>query len=511
MKPSTSHFDLDALAAKLPIVPLALFLSCLFSLVVILQNPLLNDDAYKYLRAAEIFSTDGALAVLESFGWYNYSLMIALADRVLPGGAIVAAHTLNTALYALLTYTFLLLVRELRDTPRTRMFAAVCILVLPLTNEMRYFLIRDIGFAALALLSLVWLIRHNRTGDTRMAFYWSITLVAACVFRLEGLMLFALAPWSLLLPDASTPMKERAERCGRLVGILAAVVVSVLLVALLAGYSLPELIGYAYRWYIPLLADLSTLLNGTAANVGSALFPPNDFPGSGSTGLALVITLFGYGLALLMNVAEALSYVLVLLLLAPLVLQIPSTPHPQARRALQAYIGIAALELLLFILIMHFTTQRYATLLVLLLLTQAPLVLDELYARARTSGKLLRSFHACFFLFTIYFVGDSLISFGHSQQHVEAGIAWTRTQLPAGAQLKTNNFAIAYHSGHVVDYDQTQRDTASVIAASSPGDYLALEFDRDDDTSAVDTSPAFEALQNFSNERTDELRIYLRH
>jgi hypothetical protein len=501
--------DLDTVAARLPVLSLALVLSCLFSLIVILQNPLLNDDAYGYLRAAEMFNADGARVVLESFAWPHYSFLIGLADRLLPGSLIVAAHVLNTALYALLTYAFLLLVRELRDTARTRLFAAICILLLPLTNEMRYFLIRDIGFWAFALLSLVFLIRHNRSGNTRMAFYWSVTACAASAFRLEGLLLLALAPWSLLVRDPSIPAKERAERCGRLVGILAAVILSVMLVAMLAGFSLPELIAYAYRWYFMRLNDMEGLLDRTAANVGTALFTPDNFPGSGNAGMALVIALFGYCLALAMNLVNALSGPVVLLLFAGRLFPSPVAPPLQTRRAVNTYITITTLALLVFVVIMHFLTQRYATLLALLIFAQAPLALDELYTRARSSENLYKTFHLYFFTLSFYFLADSLVSFGHSQRHVEDGIAWTRAELPENRQMKTNNFAIAYHSGKVSDYDKTVRDTASVVAASTSGDYLVLEVDNDDDGNALDTNPALVPLQRFVNERNDEVRVYL--
>ena len=509
MKSPTQHIDLSAVAARVPLTPLALILSCLFSLIVILQNPLLNDDAYKYLRAAELFNTEGVLAVLESVSWPYYAFLIALADKVLPGGPIVAAHVLNTALYALLTYAFLLLVRELRDTPRIRLFAAVCILAFPLTNEMRFFLIRDTGFWAFALLSLVWLIRHNRSGDTRMALWWSITLVLACVFRIEGMLLLAFAPWSLLLPDAAIPLKERAERCGRLVGILAAVALSVLLVAMLAGLNLPSLIGFAYRWYLPLLGDLTTLLNGAANGVGAALFTPDNFPGSDNTALALAIALFAYALALLFNLVEALSPPLAILLLAGHFFSLWITPPTQARRALNTYAMAMLLALILFMLMMHFTTQRYATLLALLLLAQVPLVLDELYTRTQSSEKRSRYFHIGFIVLVFYYLVDSLFSFGHSHRHIEDAIAWTREQLPAGAQMKTNNFAIGYHSGHVRNYDQIVRDAALVIGDTHTGDYLVLELDDDADTSALDTDPRFVRLQHFVNERDDQVLVYL--
>ncbi len=509
MKSSSPHIDLSAVAAKLPLTPLAVLLSCVFSLAVILQHPLLNDDAYKYLRAAELFNSDGARAVLESFEWFNYAILIALVDKVLPGGAIAAAHTLDTALYALLTYAFMLLVRELRDTPLVRLFAAACILALPLTNEMRFFLIRDAGYWAFALLSLVFLIRHNRDGAPKMAFYWSITLLAACVFRLEGLLLLALAPLSLLLPDTMLSLQERANRCGRLVGILAAVVLSVLLVSMLAGISLPDLIGYAYRHYLPRLSNLPALLGGTAGDVGAALFTPDNYPGSDNTGLTLATALFGYCLALIMTLVEALSLPFVILLLAGRFFPRPFLPPVQARRALGTYVAVTAASLLLFILIMHFMTQRYVTLLALLLLTQAPLLLDDLHARVESSPGQLRHFYIGVVAIGFFFLIDSLVSFGYSNRHIEDGIAWTRERLPEGAQLRTNNFAIAYHSGRIPDYELTVRDAAQVAADSNPGDYLLLEVDRGAALDVIDSDPALVPLQRFTNERDDAVLVYL--
>jgi hypothetical protein len=107
----------------------------------------------------------------------------------------------------------------------------------------------------------------------------------------------------------------------------------------------------------------------------------------------------------------------------------------------------------------------------------------------------------------LYYVVDSLISFGYSQRHVEEGIAWARAELPAGTQLKTNNFAIAYRSGHVTDYHLTQRDAAAVIASAESGEVLVLEVDRGRGD-FIDAYPQVEELQRFANERGDEVRVY---
>ncbi|HEY0960735.1 MAG TPA: hypothetical protein VGE69_00070 [Pseudomonadales bacterium] len=501
---TTSHrFDLTTFAARLPIVPLSIFLSCLFSLVVILQNPLLNDDAYGYLRAAEVFNTDGARAVLESFGWYHYSILIALLDHVVPGDLVVAAHVFNTALYALLTYAFLMLSRELRATPRAQFFAALCILVLPLTNEMRYFLIRDTGFWAFAILSLVYLVRFTRSGEPRRAAQWSFALAVATAFRLEALLLMALVPWTLLL-DPAMPLQVRAQRCGQLVGVLAALVAAILVVSLLAGISLPELIAYAYRWYLPLLAELPELLKAMAGDVGAALFTPDNYPGSDHTAIGVIVALFAYALALVMNLMNALSLPLALILVSAWLSVGRPALEPSAGRMLRAYIAVAAFALLLFVVIMQFLTQRYATLLTLLVLALLPPALDDLYGRVRNP----RRFFGWLGFLVFYYVVDSLVSFGYSQTHVEEGIAWARAELPAGTDVKTNNFAIAYRSGHVTEYHVTQRDAEAVAASSASGDVLILEVDHDRSVSFVDTNPALLELARFVNERGDEVRIY---
>jgi hypothetical protein len=502
--PPARQHRIDAL----PVLPVAVVLSCLFSLLVILQNPLLNNDAYLYLRAAEVFNASGALAVLETYGWFNYSFLIALFDQVLPGGPIAAAHMLNTACYALLTWSFIRLSRELRAAPRVQLFAALCILAFPLTNEMRYFLIRDTGFWAFALLSLVLLLRFRSGGQLRMAVGWCLALCVAIAFRLEGLLLMMLAPLSLLLPDGVLALPERARRFTHLLGVLVAVLAGVLVLTLAAGVSLIELIAFAYRWYLPQLADLFTHLTTSATGVNATLFTAEGAAGSDNVALGVIVVLFGDALTLLLNVVNALSVPVVVLMLATR-WRLGAVTLPQGGyRVLQAYIGSSMLALVLFVLIMHFMTQRYATLVSLLLLSLVPLMLDDLYARAQQAGTL-RRFHAVLGFFCFYYLVDSLLSFGYSHRHIEEGIAWSRDQLPANAVMRTNNFAIAYHSGHVVDYDKTVRDAGLVMQSSISGDYLVLDVDSDD-IDMLDTNPVLVKVNSFANERGDEVRIYLR-
>jgi hypothetical protein len=501
---------LSATAVALPVAPTAVLLSVLFSVLTILQNPLLNDDAYSYLRAAETFATSGALAVLETYGWYSYSILIALLDRVLPGNLVVAAHLFNTACYALLVFVFIQLAGEIRNTRRMRWFAALTILGFPLLNEMRYFLIRDTAFWAFTLLSLLYFIRFSRNGQTRNAVCWCLALFSAIAFRLEGLLLL-LAPLGMLLPEAGQSTRERLQRCGRLLGIMVAALVGLLLLTLLFEISLLDLISYAYRYYLPRLANLFTLLAGTANDVSAALFTPENFPGSDNTALGLVILLFAYALALLTNLVYALSLPLVVVLLVYAGLRRPLALPAHCRRALYTYIGASLLALLLFLLIMHFMTQRYTTLLCLLLLTLLPRILDDLYERAVAHDTVAR-FRAVLLLFSLYYLVDSLISFGYSHQHVLDGIAWTRSNLPADARLQTNNYAIARGSRRIPDYDKVSTSATEVALNSTSGDYVVLDLGHDDlaTLAALEADTQLRLVTSFANERGDAVRIYRR-
>ena len=498
----------EALTA-LPVTPVAMFLSCIFSAFVILQNPLLNDDAYGYLHAAEAFNVNGARAVLEAYNWPHYSILIALVDRVLPGSLLVAAHTFNTALYALLTWVFIELVGELRDTRRAERFAAACILGFPLINEMRYFLIRDIGFWAFALLSLVLLLRYRRNGELHLALGWCCALCAAAVFRLEALLLLVLAPLSLLFQGSELTPGQGLRRLAHLCGVTAAASAFVALVSALASLNLIELIAYAYRYYLPRLAEFFPLLTRSATDVGAALFTPENFPGSDNTLVAFLIVLFGDLLALLLNLVGALSVPVVVLTLGYHWKYGPLPLPKGGSRILFTYVGVTVVTLLVFLSIMHFLTQRYATLLALLVMSLVPLMLDDLYTRATQQGQG-KQFRAIFGAFYFYFMVDSLFSFGYSHQHIEDSIDWAREELPAGARMQTNNFAIAYHSGRVTNYDKTVREIGSVVATSAPGDYLLLEVDHDTPASLMDTYSQLTSVTSFANERGDQVRVYLR-
>lgn len=495
------------------LVPLlAVLVSCLFSLYSSMANPLLNNDAFLYLRAAEVFNSGGIDQVLADYGWYGYSILIALADRVLPGGLLASAQVLNAASYALLTFVFIrfcaeFVPRDSRDLRRIELFAALTILEFPLLNEMRHMLIRDFTFWAFTLLGLLHLVRYNGNPRWRTALYFCFSMLAATLFRVESLILMALAPLALL--PVTGPQRSVYRKPGLLLGLLLAMLGAVFVLALMAGIDLIGEIQFAWRFYLPLLADLGGVLTNTTLAMNQALFTETNFPMWDNLALGLVILVFAYLFAVLVNLVGALSVPFTAVLAVAFWRGDVRAPY-HLRWPLAVYAGGSLVMLLVFIFIMHFLTHRYATLLCLLLLTLVPGILNSWYERARLHHST-RRFRAVLAFFCAYFFIDSLVSFGHSRDYMAEAIAWSAIELPAGAELHTNHMGIAHGSGRIAAYDKVPLQAEAALQTAGSSDYLMLDIRSDDSDlkALLDANPRLQLVRSFANDSGNEVRVYL--
>jgi hypothetical protein len=504
--------------ASLPVLPVALLTSLLFSLLLTLNHQPLNDDAFSYLRAAERFQQEGLNSVVQDYGWPGYAILIALADLLLPGGLDVSAHVLNALSYLLLTWTFIALQRDSGANQRQTWLAAGVVLLFPLLNEMRSFIIRDAAYWAFSLLALLQLLRFARAVTPAqglpLALAWCGSTLLASVFRLEALLPALLAPLALL---ACHPADNRnaARASGlqpmlMLYGLLLVCALLALLLAFAAGVNLPGLMGFAWRYYLPLLLDLGAVLRDDALALNSALFTADNFPGSTNVALGLLILVFGYAMSVLLNLAAALGIPYAALLVLGWQQRLTALPRAVVAPWL-GYAVPAALALLVFQFIMHFQTQRYAALLALLLLVWAPGILEQWWQRAERHGRAARV-RITLGVFCLYLAADSLVSFGYSKQYLKEAEQWLQQELPADATLTTNSFQLAWGSGRVVDHDKTQRDVALTLEDAAASTWLAIDLKQGDlqARALLDQTPHLQLVSSFRNERGDEVRIYRR-
>ncbi|HAD72150.1 MAG TPA: hypothetical protein DCF94_08985, partial [Gammaproteobacteria bacterium] len=132
---------------------IAVILSVLISIITILFPDTPNDDAYVYIKTAEIFLAEGTIAAFQHYAWAGYSLLIAFVSQ-LGFSLFTSAFVINALFYALLVYSFLSIVKLIDDSPQVLILAALSVLLYPQLNEYRYLIIRDVGFWALSLFAL---------------------------------------------------------------------------------------------------------------------------------------------------------------------------------------------------------------------------------------------------------------------------------------------------------------------------------------------------------------------
>src|SRR6185437_14432921 len=121
---------------------------------------------------------------------------------------------------------------------QTQIFAAIVILLFPYLNHDRDNILRDFGYYAFGLISLYYFIRYFKYPNWRNAICWNVSIVIATLFRVEGLILSALAPLALLF-QTQVEFKQRFT-------------------SLIKIYSLPFIIALIYLFLRPHAAAIAS-------------------------------------------------------------------------------------------------------------------------------------------------------------------------------------------------------------------------------------------------------------
>jgi len=96
-KKQLTHLDVRILGA---------LISLLVSFFTLLNPSLPNDDAYAYIRTAEIALSDGINAAIQHYSWAGYSLLIAFVSKA-GIDLLTAAQLINAFFLSLLVYSFI--------------------------------------------------------------------------------------------------------------------------------------------------------------------------------------------------------------------------------------------------------------------------------------------------------------------------------------------------------------------------------------------------------------------
>jgi len=487
----------------------AIAASLLLSLLHALLNPMPNVDAFTYVRTAEVYLDQGLFA---AFAWYpsaTYPLLIAGVHQLTGVNLFVSGQIINALIYALLTFTFITLVMEIRrraatagETDRLALIAAITVLVFPQLNEYRYFLIRDIGAIAFLLLGLLQLMRVGRERWLRHALLFGLFTLLAALFRAEALVYLLLGPCALLL----NTRLERSSRVRQVLGILA---VALLLMAVaiaasrVAGMDFPAVLERVVAVYQPFIASTTESLDGINSPISEAVFGEYAADYSGQYIALFLVT--GLAAILVLKLITGFGIPALLLILQGLRTGSAQQSNPAMRQAF-LYASIAFLIMLAFLLLTRFLSTRYTLMFCVTLMLMAPFVVDALWQRTRAIRSLL-------LLVLLYCSVDAHISFGDSKESVQQASDWLVANTPADAAVVTNSTYLAYHSKRVSEYDRTSRYIDQETILNAPfGTLLAFSLDRDVDA-LLEHSLEFrriELVRSFPEGGEPEFVIYRR-
>lgn len=467
---------------------IAVAASLLLSVFGLLVQDVPNSDAYTYARTAEIFLTDGLTAAYQHYSWASYSILIGIVSwsglDMFSAGLLV-----NAIFYAILVYAFLSIVKELDDSQALLAIAAICILVYPQLNEYRALIIRDVGFWSLSIVAFWQYLLYARTQSLRSGLVFSAALLVAAAFRAEALAYLALTP-VILLFDTRAEFRARTVLLARLYAVLVILSAGLLLFLWLMGLNVAQLFVEFASIYEPFVSGNFTLNDDERALLGSLLF--TEYAATFSREYIEIFLLAGMIAILLANLFTALGGPYLLILFIGLLQKQVRLPL-RLKAPMLFYLGINLIILLGFLLITRYLSSRYAMLMCILIVLFVPLTLHHLLETSKQANR--NWIRYCVAIFLTYCAIDSYISFGESKSYVNDSIEWLAENTPDTAGLVTNNHALAYFSGKVVDYDLVLRNlTEEDILQSEVGDTIAAELTYETER-LLETQPIAERLR----------------
>jgi hypothetical protein len=444
--------------------------------------------------------------------WLLFPSLITLFGRLTALSLENSAYLLDAVLSGVMVFVFLTLVRELGAGRRTLLIAALVVLFHPYLNESRADVIRDHGYWAFYLITVLLFIRYWRCPEWRYALAWAMAATVATLFRIEGLVFLLLLPLVLLV-DTSRRLKERM-----LLLLKAHTFTAILTTALLAWWVLDPAFtaDQAGRLFEPVQRivevgeQLRTGLQAKAQVIGEEVL------GDYLDHYALKALWAILGLILLSKIFSILTPLYSLPLLFKR-LRIRINPPAGLVRVI-VWLVILNLGILLVELLTRFVLSgRFAVPLVLTVLLVVPFVFDVLYDNWQVHDS---SFVQKWFLFPViiavflFMSVDGLYSTGKgSKTYLREAGYWLRDRVTPATRVFSNAPRVTYYSG--MDVDRYRRADSKLISKMLNGgawrnyDYIAIKVYRGDtdlrrETGKILGMPA----ETFSNSKQDSVLIF---
>lgn len=176
------------------------FSAILAARIQYIQHGWINPDTVLYFESARLIALGDFKEAVKVFNWPLYSLCMAGVHKLTTLSIHHSAQVLSIVFFAITTTSFVKII-ELGGGNKKTMLAGALILFssLYIVGDVLEMLMRDQGFWACFLTSLVFFIRFKINNQYRDAFLWQIFAILATLFRIEAIMYLLFLPFLLLI------------------------------------------------------------------------------------------------------------------------------------------------------------------------------------------------------------------------------------------------------------------------------------------------------------------------
>lgn len=166
----------------------------------------INNDGVLYIEAARLFDAGQGKEGYATYNWPFYSLLIVLVHKASGLDFQSAAHLLAVLFFASACAGMARLVREAGGGRQTMLLAALLFLASPyLVGDILPMVVRDHGYWAFHIWSLVFFLRFLKERTWKNTLYWGMFATFCVLFRIEGLTYLILLPMILLIDPSFSP------------------------------------------------------------------------------------------------------------------------------------------------------------------------------------------------------------------------------------------------------------------------------------------------------------------
>jgi hypothetical protein len=153
-----------------------------------IQHGWINPDSVLYFESARLFALGNWQEAVKVFNWPLYSILIAATHKLTTLDIHTSAQLLNVIFFGMATVSFLKIIQLAGGSVRV-MLAGTLLLFggQYLVGDVLEMLMRDEGFWAFYLSSLMFFIRYLQLNKISDALLWQVCIIIATLFRIEAI------------------------------------------------------------------------------------------------------------------------------------------------------------------------------------------------------------------------------------------------------------------------------------------------------------------------------------